>query len=338
MGNAPVRSKRAPRRAPQTGPDKALAFLARLASEFTMVLSLPDLLEHVLRVLREDTGFDSCAIALLGDDAPHQFVIRAASGLQRVYLGLVVPSTKGVYGDVYASGVPRRVAEMQGEVRTFHHGPIVRSGIYTPLTVRGRTIGVLSAHRREPDAFTDGDLNLLTVVARYLAGAIEVANLHEQLKALAATDALTGLANRRLFLDRLTLEIKRVRRTGGGLVVAILDLNGFKRVNDTMGHAAGDRTLVTVALHLSKQIRGTDLVARFGGDEFMLLLPNTTHTQAERVLDRLGAAAISVPDETGGRIPLGFSWGIAAWPEDGDDPETLIGEADARLYVMKQRL
>jgi diguanylate cyclase (GGDEF)-like protein len=243
-----------------------------------------------------------------------------------------------VYGEVYETGAPRRVADMTGEARVFRHGPAARSAIYAPLTVRNRTIGVLSAHRKEPDAFSDGDLNLLTVVARYLAGAIEVANLHEQLKALAATDALTGLANRRMFLDRLALEIKRVRRAGGSVVVAILDLNGFKRVNDTLGHAAGDRTLVAVALHISKQIRGTDLVARFGGDEFMLLLPSTTHAQAERVLDRLGAAAISISDEAGGRIALGFSWGIAAWPEDGDDPQTLIAEADARLYVMKQRL
>jgi diguanylate cyclase (GGDEF)-like protein len=196
---------------------------------------------------------------------------------------------------------------------------------------------VLSAYRSAPDAFTEEDLNLLTIVARYLAGAVEVARLHEQLKELAATDALTGLANRRSFLDRLNVEMARLRRAGGVLSMSILDLNGLKAINDAHGHATGDGALTRVGQMLTRSIRVSDLASRFGGDEFTLLLPDTTRDQAKEILDRIGITRVVVPDGRGGELPLTFSWGIATWPDDGADPEGLLQAADARLYAMKLR-
>jgi len=332
-----VLSKRVPRRTWPPESDKALAFVVALTAEFTTVLSLPDLLKHVMRVLRDATGFDTCTVALLDDEWPGRLVIRAASGLRRTHQGLVLPAGKGLHGHVYKAATPLLVPDMHADPRVYRNEASIRSGIYAPLTVHGRTIGVLSAHRRKPDAFTRADLDLLTIVARHLAGAVEVANLHERVKTLASVDPLTGLANRRTFLDRLTVEITRLRRTGGILSVAFLDLDGFKAINDTYGHAAGDGMLVAAARHLVRHVRASDLVARVGGDEFTLLFPDTPGTRAEAVLERLGITSVAVPDGRGGELALRFGGGIAVWPEDGEDAETLLGRADTRLYATKRR-
>lgn len=319
-------------------PDRVLGFLTRFTAEFTAVLNLPNLLGHVLRVLREEVGFESCALALVDDQNQDSLTIRAASGLCKNFRGLAVPRGKGLHWKVLESGTPLLVPDMQADPRLFKRDGGIRSGIYAPLRVPGHSIGVLSAYRAKAGAFTDADLDLLTVVARYLAGAVEVSRLHEQLRELAATDSLTGLANRRSFLIRLVSEMARSRRGGGGLSVVLLDLDGFKAINDVHGHVVGDEVLILVSATLRCAMRASDLAARFGGDEFILMLPETTAAKAEQVLDRLKAVEISVPNREGGGSRLTFCWGIATFPEDGQDPDRLLQVADTRLYAMKQRL
>lgn len=317
---------------------KGLRFLARLATEFRVVLSLPDLLDHVMRVLREETGFDSCSLALRDFPDSEALVIRAASGLRQGFQGLSLPAGKGLHGAVMDTGKPLLVPDMHADPRVFRREPHIKSGIYAPLTVRGRQIGVLSAHRDEVGAFAETDLSLLTVVARYLSGAVEVARLHEQLKEAAATDALTGLANRRAFLDRLDSEIARSRRAGHILSTILVDLDRFKCVNDNYGHARGDEVLMRVGETLARTIRESDLAARFGGDEFTLMLPETTRTEAEAIFGRLGAMKIPIQGQEGIDTRLiTFSWGTAAFPEDGQGSDQLLQVADGRLYAMKRQ-
>src|SRR5207302_5145228 len=177
---------------PTTGESgKALAFLARLARDFTAVLSLSDLLEHMLRGLREETGFDSCAVSLLDTRDPEKLAVRATSGLRGRLRGKVYRRGEGLLWAVMDTVTPLNVPDMHTDPRTHRPDPQLRSAIYAPLMVHRRPIGVLSAYRATPGAFTEADLDLLTVVARYLAGAIEVARRHEQLKGLGASDSLT---------------------------------------------------------------------------------------------------------------------------------------------------
>ena len=321
-------------------PDKSLSVLSRLATEFTAVLNLLDLLEHVLRVLREETGFDSCSLALVDDRNPDFLVIRAASGIRENFLGLAVPRHLGLHGEVMRAGTGFIVPDMHADPRVFRREDRVRSGIYAPLATARSQIGVLSAHSERPNAFTQADLEMLTVVARYVTGACEVAQLHEQLKALAATDALTGLANRRCFLNRLEEEIARARRTGRSVSVVLLDLDGFKEINDTHGHAKGDEELVRVAETLARGVRAGDLAARFGGDEFVLMLPETEIARVEEILSRVELPPMprSEPSRSTRSAKMSFSWGAAAYPQDGDSAERLLQVADRRLYEMKRRL
>ncbi|HLW59729.1 MAG TPA: sensor domain-containing diguanylate cyclase [bacterium] len=330
-----TRSTTPARRSHPRRPDKALAFLASLASEFTAVLNLNQLVDRVLESLRAQVGFDSCTIGLLDERAGDCITVVGAAGLRVDFRGLVIPRGHGLHWAVMDAAGPLYVPDMQADLRVFRRDVRVRSGIYAPLIVHGRPIGVLSAHRSAVAAFTQGELDLLTVVARYLTGAFEVARLHEQFRVLAATDTLTGLSNRRAFITRLESELDRSRRAGRSFSLALVDVDGFKEINDTYGHAVGDAALIKIAGTFKRSIRAYDLAARFGGDEFVFLFPDTAATLGETVLRRLMRQEISV-GETGGSVLLTLSWGIAAWPDDSDDPLGLIRAADARLYAKKR--
>lgn len=154
----------------------------------------------------------------------------------------------------------------------------------------------------------------------------EQKRLEADLRRLARTDELTGLANRRVWDDRIAEEVRRAKRSGHPLSVAMIDLDGFKQLNDAEGHAAGDRLLKAVASKWSREVRETDLLARLGGDEFGLLLPGCGTADGMGIVDRMRAA-----------MPAGqtFSAGVATW--DGEEPFSgLIKRADERLYEDKK--
>ena len=116
-----------------------------------------------------------------------------------------------------------------------------------------------------------------------------------------------------------------------------MDLNGFKAINDTYGHSTGDAALIRAAQLLAQGMRASDVVARFGGDEFVLLFPETTTAGAQRVLRRLGTMKTAVSEEVTAELRLTIAWGVATWPTDGPSPEQLLRTADRRLYEMKKR-
>lgn len=169
--------------------DTALAFLAQLAGEFSVVLDLQDLLSHVIRNCRAELGFDSCSLALADEEDPEALRIHAVSGLRTAYLDLKIPAGQGLHGEVMRTGRPLLVPDMAADPRVYQRQPGVRSGIYAPLAARGHVHGVLSALREAKSAFTKADLHLLTVVAGYVAGAVEVARLHARLKEQALTSS-----------------------------------------------------------------------------------------------------------------------------------------------------
>jgi diguanylate cyclase (GGDEF)-like protein len=189
-----------------------------------------------------------------------------------------------------------------------------------------------------PPRFPDLVRRHVRSLAAHGASALEAARLHERVAELAATDALTGVANRRSFFDRVAVELARSHHAGQPLSIALLDLNRFKSINDGYGHNVGDGALVGVAEALSKRIRASDMVARLGGDEFALLLPNTGAEAAGRALARLAGAVVSTSDGRGGGLHLTFSWGTATWPHDGVSTEQLLHTADQRLYLMKKQV
>jgi diguanylate cyclase (GGDEF)-like protein len=155
---------------------------------------------------------------------------------------------------------------------------------------------------------------------------------------LAARDRLTGVYNRGHFDVALQFEVSRAMRLGHELAVAVLDLDHFKRINDTFGHAAGDRVLVEVATRLARSMRATDMIARYGGEEFVVLFPQTNRGAAAVRVETLRAqiAAFPIVTPEGEELTITCSAGIAELPLDGLDAGTLLVRADRRLLAAKR--
>ena len=206
------------------------------------------------------------------------------------------------------------------------------SMICVPLSHQEETVGVLKVYAPEPHHFDAGDVETLELLSELIAAQLSHANLYEAESRQSRRDALTGLPNRRAFEERLPVELARASRQGHPLALCLLDLDGFKRVNDRLGHAAGDEVLRDVARILNDS-RVADDCFRIGGDEFAILMPNTSRGEAtvaaERVAERVRSAAL-------GEGGIGASFGLATG--DDRDSDSLLAAADQELLAAKDRL
>ena len=205
------------------------------------------------------------------------------------------------------------------------------SMICLPLLHRREVVGVLKVYSSLSHNFDDDDVEALELLTDLIAAHIAHASRFELEAHDSRHDALTGLANRRSYQERLAVEIARANRYGGTLSLCLLDLDGFKLVNDRFGHPTGDEVLREVA-RLIDESRVADDAFRIGGDEFAILMPQTEQVEAELAAERL-AAAIAAARLAGGAV--GASFGVAA---AGNDPELTHAAADARLRAAKNRL
>ncbi|MCS7236590.1 MAG: diguanylate cyclase [Armatimonadota bacterium] len=204
-----------------------------------------------------------------------------------------------------------------------------------PIVLDGRLEAFLNLDSHtDPDAFGDESVEVATIFGHQVAAILKGARLRALLAYQATTDALTGVHNRRYMEQRLREELARAERTGQPFCFALLDVVGLKRVNDTLGHGTGDRVLQEVAQHLRDSVRASDVVCRYGGDEFAVLLAQTRPAEAARALGRvLRQLAVRVGPWGDG---IWVSAGVAAYPEDGRTQEALAAAADRRMYRARQ--
>jgi diguanylate cyclase (GGDEF)-like protein len=209
--------------------------------------------------------------------------------------------------------------------------------VLVPLVAKGESIGLVEILSATSFQLTDGQVELARTMANEAAMALENARLYEDTRKLADHDPLTGFYNHRFLHERLGEEIVRAQRSGTALSLLMLDLDDFKLVNDTFGHLFGDRVLAWAAELIRSTLRASDVPARYGGDEFAVILPETGPTAANVVAERMLAAFQTRPYESEGRggVPIAASIGIAGLTRDGRSAQELIAAADAALYRVK---
>lgn len=312
-------------------------------------LDLDPLLHNVLSAAITALPAAEKGTILLWNTAANQLQIRAVAGYADPRV-----RTFGFAGDSgYSARAMREkrpllIPDARSDPAIRYDGEIpevraILSAIVAPLTpigAHGKAVGVLSLDSTCRSAFTESDLRLLVAFANTAAVAIEHASLHTEVKALAVTDGLTGLSNRRAFDRALEVETARAGRYDHPLALIILDIDSFKTYNDAYGHPAGDERLRAIADLLRSTVREPDVVARYGGEEFALILPHADKAGALNLAERLRAAAEAAapasPDS--GKPNPGFtvSIGVAAFPDDAETPQALVLAADNAELAAKR--
>ncbi len=213
-----------------------------------------------------------------------------------------------------------------------------RSAIIAPLILDDEDVlGALSLSASMPSVFSERDLRLLTSFAATATAAIHNAILYSETQNLATTDPLTGQLNRRTFFEMGQREIERFQRFGRPLCWAMFDVDRFKQINDTYGHAAGDQVLVAIVERCCRVIRHIDILGRYGGDEFVILLPETDHHLASEIADRVRISVADSPVTTdAGSVDVSISMGITEATPNTADLGILLNKADQALYKSKQ--
>jgi diguanylate cyclase (GGDEF)-like protein len=210
----------------------------------------------------------------------------------------------------------------------------LRTVAYFPLIAKGSAIGSLIITSKRPNAYSQRHIKLLEQLTSQIAMPLENTLLYAKAEKKARIDELTGLLNRRSLDEMIDNEISRHSRYGGVFSLAILDLDSFKMFNDTFGHPAGDRLLRQVGSVIKSAIRTADRAFRYGGDEFAILLPQTTIDAGLQVTERVRRA---IAEETSSSdIPVTISIGLASWPDDGISHTDIIAAADVTLYRAKR--
>ncbi|MFY9397604.1 MAG: DUF484 family protein [Desulfomonilia bacterium] len=208
-----------------------------------------------------------------------------------------------------------------------------------PIVLDGEPAGSLNFADASAERFSpDSDTSLLQQLGVVVSICLSNVSAHEEIKALAFRDPLTGLLNRRAMESALDRELSRAKRYGGSLSVVFIDLDDFKKINDTLGHDCGDELLVSAASAMLGMVRLNDIVSRFAGDEFVIILPQTSPKEAENLLKRMVRHFEENPARLRGTpVTVRFSYGIASPDLSGDeDAASLLKKADDRLYQHKR--
>lgn len=256
----------------------------------------------------------------------------------RLFSSLEIPVGQGLSGWVAENNLPILNGNPAVEPGYLNDPRLVtslRSAVSVPLRSGERTVGVLTLYSLSSAAFTSDHRRVLLAAAPRAAQAIENSLRFEVAANAADTDELTGLVNSRFLFSHLHQRIARGTRSADAFAVILLDLDGFKNANDRYGHLVGNRILQAVSASLRKCCRTGDVVARMGGDEFVVVLADTGEN-AESTIARMEAAMNDIGAEVNCEAQITFSAGVSHYPADGRDSDTLLGKADERMYDAKR--
>jgi diguanylate cyclase (GGDEF)-like protein len=323
---------------------KRLAILTDIVKTANSILEPRKVIELIMGKIQQLIPSEAWSM-LMVDEEKQELAFELALGAKgkdvssyRVKIG------EGVAGWVAQTGKPAIVNDAGRDPRFTRKFDTktqfeTRSILCGPLISRGRTIGVVEIINRVGGRFTQTDLDILLTLVEPCAIAIENAMLFQRTEQLTITDDLTKLFNSRYMNLYIGREIKRCKRHGIPLSVIFLDLDGFKGINDQYGHLAGSGTLAEVGSILAEEVRESDILARYGGDEFVVVLPETPPGGALVIAERLRRAIEehAFLGSQGLAARISASFGIASYPDHALTPEGLIQKADQAMYRVKER-
>ena len=313
------------------------------STQLALLSETETLHESVVELASRHVDAEKASLMLL-DEETGELVIRATRGMNKwIARSIRVRVGEGIAGKVFEEGNPRgadrRQEELPGKRRPNYR---TSSFLSVPLRIGEETIGVLNlADKRGGEPFTKADGDFLSAFAAYASIAIKGAHYYlmsEQMRTLSITDSLTGLFNRRYFDNRLFEELQRAMRYETVFALAIFDIDDFKLFNDSEGHPAGDEVLKTIANIARESLRSIDIIARFGGEEFSIIMPQTDKDEALLVAERVRTNIrdfVPMNWKTFPREKITVSTGVAIFPTDGRDAKLLIRSADKALYRAK---
>ena len=323
---------------------KYLSLLYEISTSINSIIEPDQLYRSLVRIISEQLGYEEFAILIL-DPKDERLHVRASHGFDKnAYIEDVTFGLgEGISGIVAQTGKKQLIRDTAKDKRYLHykgHHAADGSFLCVPLKVKGSVLGVFNLFRPIRNGFSSQEIRLITAIANQAAIAIENAQLFNSARQLAVTDELTGVANRRHFKNMLDLEKKRSLRFGKAMTLLMIDVDNFKKFNDTQGHLEGDEVLKRIAQLMNQNIREVDLIARFGGEEFIALLTNTNSDEAYRVGEKLREIIAKEKFKGEEILPekkITISIGVACCPDDTEDMNELENLADLALYEAKRQ-
>jgi diguanylate cyclase (GGDEF)-like protein/PAS domain S-box-containing protein len=320
---------------------KQLEALFSLVTGASRTLDLNALLEGVLKRTTEAVRAKAGAVFLI-DQQHNELMLRSSHGFSDEFCRRVAKMKvgRGFAGRVALSGKPSVVSNSSHDkesAQIFLSGEGIESLCSVPILVNEEVLGVICVGKSDLSQFAKQNVRLLSSIAAQIGIAIVNAQLYEKTARMAFTDELTGLYNRRFLTEELERELGRARRKQTQLSLLMIDMDGLKSINDRFGHHHGSALLKQLGSIIKANTRVSDVAARYGGDEFVLLAPDTNSTEAAEIGERLRAEANSYRAEIDGwETGLTISVGIATFPAHGSDSEKLLRKADEALYEAKR--
>jgi diguanylate cyclase (GGDEF)-like protein/putative nucleotidyltransferase with HDIG domain len=313
--------------------------LYELAKVFSSSLSLSDTLKLFTTKIGELVPFDTCAIYVFDEtkqNAIAQYVEGENDDLRR---GRIVEPGEGATGYVLQNRKTVQSINPSLDFTNIRSAEVLNyiSMASLPLVVENRLVGAVSLYSSDLESYEDEHMRLLETISTIAAEAISKALYHAENETKALTDPMTGLPNARSLQVQFDNELARARRNEKPFQVLMLDLDGFKLVNDTYGHQAGDSMLREVSRIMRGQLRDYDFLARYAGDEFVALIPETSETEIHELINRIEEAVcrFALPISEGKVARVGVSVGFASFPRNGEAFDQLLIAADSAMYSTK---
>lgn len=311
--------------------------LKRALTRFGETLRSTHDLEQLLNVIVE-TSIDHLqaerGLLMLLTPNRDRLVVRVHRGIDFADFELKVG--EGLAGHVVEAGTPLRFPDSSG-IKPAAQEPKFRTGLMVPIFAEELSVGVLCLFdKEEGNDFNEVDMATLLSLADQAGVAIENVFLHDRARTLSVYDSVVGTWNRRYFHQRMDQELERHARFERPFSLLLVDIDDFKSVNDSYGHHRGDAVLIELVARVLKVIREIDVFARFGGEEFVLLLPETDSEGGVRTAERILKTVAERPFEGQPELPITVSIGVAGYPQHGTDQETLVKAADFAMYQAKR--